>query len=65
MKEKRNWKETLRVLKFVGFSISAGVIEIVTFTLLDQLTNWHYWPKYNQSIHDINDAPLAGASFIF
>ena len=46
MKEKRNWKETMRVLKFVGFSISAGVIEIVTFTLLDQLTDWHYWPKY-------------------
>lgn len=46
MEKKKNWKETLRVLKFIGFSISAGVIEIVTFTLLDQLTGWHYWPKY-------------------
>ena len=46
MEKKKNWKETLRVLKFIGFSISAGVIEILTFTLLDRLTSWHYWPKY-------------------
>ena len=46
MKDKIKWKETLRVLKFVGFSISAGVIEILSFTLLDQFTGWRYWPKY-------------------
>ena len=46
MKDKTTWKETLRVLKFVGFSISAGVIEILSFTLLDQFTGWRYWPKY-------------------
>lgn len=46
MKDKTKWKETLRVLKFVGFSISAGVIEILSFTLLDQFTGWRYWPKY-------------------
>ena len=35
-------KETLRVVKFVMFSISAGVIEILSFTLLNELTNWPY-----------------------
>lgn len=42
--EKR--KETLRVVKFVMFSISAGVIEILSFTLLNELTDWPYWPCY-------------------
>ena len=39
-------KEWIRTLKFVGFSISAGVIEIVTFTLLTELTPLPYWPRY-------------------
>ena len=42
--EKR--KETLRVVKFVMFSISAGVIEILIFSLLKELTDWPYWPCY-------------------
>ena len=42
--EKR--KEILRVIKFVLFSVSAGIIEIVSFTLLTQLTYWQYWPRY-------------------
>lgn len=42
--EKR--KETLRVVKFVMFSISAGVIEILSFTMLNELTDWPYWPCY-------------------
>ena len=39
-------KEVLRALKFVMFSISAGVIEIGVFTLLNELTSWSYWPCY-------------------
>lgn len=35
-----------RVLKFIAFSISAGVIEIVVFTLLNEFTGWRYWPCY-------------------
>ena len=31
-------KETLRAIKFTLFSISAGIIQIVTFTLLNELT---------------------------
>ena len=38
--------EGLRALKFVLVSISAGVIEIGVFTLLNELTNWSYWPCY-------------------
>ena len=38
--------ELLRSIKFLLFSISAGVIEIVSFTLLNELLNWSYWPCY-------------------
>ena len=41
-----NKKEIIRTLKFVGFSISAGVIEIVTFTLLNEFAHLPYWPCY-------------------
>lgn len=39
-------KEVIRTVKFTLFSISAGIIEIVLFTLLDKFTGWAYWPKY-------------------
>ena len=39
-------KELLRTVKFVLFSASAGIIELGSFTLLDLLTPWQYWPKY-------------------
>ena len=39
-------KELIRTVKFTLFSISAGIIEIVLFTLLDKFTMWAYWPKY-------------------
>lgn len=39
-------KELIRTIKFTLFSISAGIIEIVLFTLLDKFTGWTYWPKY-------------------
>lgn len=41
-----NRKELARTVKFVLFSISAGVIEIVAYTLLDLLTPWSYWACY-------------------
>ena len=43
MKDK---KELIRTIKFTLFSISAGIIEIVLFTLLDNFTNWNYWANY-------------------
>lgn len=39
-------KELIRSLKFLVFSISAGVIQIVSFTLLTELTPMSYWPCY-------------------
>lgn len=36
----------VQFLKFTAFSISAGVIQIVSFTLLSELTKFPYWPKY-------------------
>ena len=39
-------KELLRAVKFTLFSISAGAIEIIVYTLLDLLTPWPYWPCY-------------------
>lgn len=39
-------KEFWRVLKFTLFSISAGAIQMGSFTLLNELVNWSYWPSY-------------------
>ena len=39
-------KELIRTIKFVLFSISAGVIQIVSFTLLTEFTGLSYWPCY-------------------
>lgn len=39
-------KELLRSLKFLLFSLSAGIIQIVSFSLLTELTRWNYWPRY-------------------
>ena len=44
MSEKK--KEFLRTVKFVLFSISAGVIQVVSFTLINELLHWPYWPAY-------------------
>ena len=43
-KEKK--KEAIRAIKFALFSVSAGIIEVLAFTLLTSLTNWPYWPRY-------------------
>jgi len=39
-------KETWRFLKFVLFSASAGLIEMGSFALLNELLDWPYWPSY-------------------
>lgn len=44
--EKKNKKEWVRVLTFVLFSASAGIIQIGSFTLLNEFTGWRYWPCY-------------------
>ena len=39
-------KELVRTLKFIVFSISAGVIELVVFTLMNEIIKLPYWPCY-------------------
>ena len=39
-------KETLRVIKFILFSISAGAIQIGSFALLNELASLDYWASY-------------------
>lgn len=41
-----NSKEIIRFLKFLGFSISAGLVEMGAFALLNELTSLSYWPCY-------------------
>ena len=38
--------ELLRSVKFVFFSISAGIIQVVSFTLLNELLYLNYWISY-------------------
>ena len=45
MKEKKDYKELFRAIKFTLISISAGIIQIGTFTLMYEVLNWIYWPS--------------------
>jgi putative flippase GtrA len=38
--------EFWRFVKFALFSASAGIIELGSFALLNELTGWSYWPCY-------------------
>ena len=44
MTDKR--KELIRTLKFVLFSISAGVIQIVSFAVFEELLHFTHWLSY-------------------
>ena len=35
-------KELIRTVKFTLFSISSGIIEIISFTVLNEITNFNY-----------------------
>ena len=48
MKEKH--KEFLRAVKFTLFSISAGIIQVASFTVFNELLHWRYWPGYLTSL---------------
>ena len=43
---KQSKSEWIRLLKFVLFSASAGVIQFSSFALLNEFTGWRYWPCY-------------------
>ena len=47
MEEKKNSKkEVIRAVKFALVSASAGIVEIVVFTLMNEFTGLKYWPCY-------------------
>ena len=39
-------KELLRTIKYVLIAASAGLIEIGSFTLMNELFHWNYWVSY-------------------
>ena len=39
-------KEFSRMVKFTLFSISAGLLQIGSFTLMNELIGWDYWVSY-------------------
>ena len=39
-------KEVLRTVKFVFFSISAGLIQVLSFTLLEEVVQLEHWLSY-------------------
>lgn len=44
MSEKR--KELIRAIKFTLFSVSAGIIQAITFALMYEVLHWAYWISY-------------------
>ena len=40
----------IQMIKFTLFSISAGVIQVVSFTLMNELLTIPYWPAYLVSL---------------
>lgn len=46
MRKESQLKELFRVLKFTIISISAGIIQVLAFTLFNEVFNWNYWAGY-------------------
>ena len=45
--EKKEW---LRTLKFTLFSLSAGIIQLASDVLFNELLHWDYWVSYGISL---------------
>ena len=43
-------KELIRTIKFTLFSVSAGIIQILLFTLMNELLHLDYWVSYLTSL---------------
>lgn len=49
--QKLTTKETIiQVLKFVAFSMGAGIIQIVSYTIIHELTDCEHWKAYLPSL---------------
>ena len=43
-------EQIFQMIKFTLFSISAGVIQVLSFTLFLEVFGWIYWPAYLTSL---------------
>ncbi len=43
-------ESVFQMVKFTLFSASAGIIQIVSFTIFSEILNWIYWPSYLTSL---------------
>ena len=44
-------KESIfQMIKFTLFSVSAGIVQVVTFAIFNELFHWIYWPAYLTSL---------------
>ena len=48
--QKEKIKELIRALKFLIISISAGLIQVGSFTLFNEALEWNYWVGYLTSL---------------
>lgn len=39
-------ESVLQMLKFALFSVSAGIIQVVSFAVFNEVLKWVYWPSY-------------------
>ncbi|MCR4797685.1 MAG: GtrA family protein [Lachnospiraceae bacterium] len=46
MEQNEKKKEFMRAIKFTVFSLSAGLIEMGSFSVIRLLVDWPYWPCY-------------------
>jgi len=50
MKKETKFKEVIRAVKFTLVSASAAAVQILSFTLLNELLHWNYWGAYLVSL---------------
>ena len=43
-------REFLQAIKFTLFSLSAGIIQIVSFAIFNDVLKWEWWPSYLLSL---------------
>lgn len=43
-------QELLRAIKFTLFSVSAAIIQVASFALMNELLHWNYWVCYLTSL---------------
>ena len=43
-------ESVIQMIKFTLFSASAGIVQVVTFVIFNELFHWVYWPAYLTSL---------------